>query len=489
MKNLVKVAAVMVIVGMMAVNSVSADSFSAFFGNGAWSFSMRFGHYDYYNRYSPGFYDSGTLDFHSALAPYGTWRYIPELGGMVWIPFVPPGWRPYSYGAWSYTSYGWTWTAYEPWGWIPHHYGNWMFHPVFGWVWVPGYTWAPAHVAWGYFNGYYGWAPLPPRQSAFYHSYHRDNRYEYNRSYHWYSYSSSGGSWFSSGERREEQDFDHYEWIPNDAWVIVSSAQFMNDNIIDVAVQPENNLRIFEKRSFRLNANPPVRSTIERDTRRSIPVMEVDEVTKKVDGKQVKVVRPQKIDADRSRKIGSVYQNFISDDLRNSRASQDDPVNRQAPSVQQKPYVPAPAVSPASRNETVQDQHEQQLNPSRQAPGRYTQPRPPVQQPPAQLPAQQHRMEPQRSQPQRKAPPERYEPPRKSPEPRSNTGDAVQPNQGAPGQRIEPSRDTQPKPPVNQPGTTQKQPDVKPGRKNRPVKDEAPEEKEKDRNRSLTGQE
>ena len=35
-----------------------------------------------------------------------------------------------------------------------------------GWVWVPGYTWAPAWVSWRYGDGYAGWAPLPPDSFA-----------------------------------------------------------------------------------------------------------------------------------------------------------------------------------------------------------------------------------------------------------------------------------------------------------------------------------
>ncbi len=63
-----------------------------------------------------------------------------------------------------YTDDGWTWVAdpSEPWGWATYHYGRWTNLDGIGWVWVPGYTWAPAWVSWRYGGGYCGWAPLPP---------------------------------------------------------------------------------------------------------------------------------------------------------------------------------------------------------------------------------------------------------------------------------------------------------------------------------------
>ena len=90
-----------VMIGIMAamLNTAvaSADSFGAYFGSDGWGFTMNFGDYDYYNRYSPGYYDSASFDFRMALNPYGTWQYVPEFGDYVWVPDVPPGWRPYSY--------------------------------------------------------------------------------------------------------------------------------------------------------------------------------------------------------------------------------------------------------------------------------------------------------------------------------------------------------------------------------------------------------
>jgi hypothetical protein len=99
--------------------------------------------------------------FHQQLSPYGQW--VEREGyGMVWVPQVPDGWRPYTTGHWAYTDQGWAWVADEPWGWAPFHYGRWYYDADIGWAWVPGTVWAPAWVAWRHGGGYLGWAPLLP---------------------------------------------------------------------------------------------------------------------------------------------------------------------------------------------------------------------------------------------------------------------------------------------------------------------------------------
>ncbi len=99
--------------------------------------------------------------FHGQLSPYGQWVIRPGYGE-VWVPNVTVGWRPYTTGHWIYTDQGWAWAADEPWGWAPFHYGRWYYDAQIGWGWVPGYTWAPAWVAWRHGGGYLGWAALPP---------------------------------------------------------------------------------------------------------------------------------------------------------------------------------------------------------------------------------------------------------------------------------------------------------------------------------------
>ncbi len=110
---------------------------------------------------SPG--DTPTVDdFHRDLSPYGQWVSTPEYG-TVWVPHNrAPGWRPYSYGEWTYTRHGWTFVSYDPWGAVPFHYGRWVFRASLGWCWIPGYEWSPAWVSWRYGGGYVAWAPLGP---------------------------------------------------------------------------------------------------------------------------------------------------------------------------------------------------------------------------------------------------------------------------------------------------------------------------------------
>ena len=43
---------------------------------------------------------------------HGTWRWVQPYG-WVWVPAsnAVQGWRPYYYGQWQYTTYGWTWAS------------------------------------------------------------------------------------------------------------------------------------------------------------------------------------------------------------------------------------------------------------------------------------------------------------------------------------------------------------------------------------------
>ncbi|MGA3169374.1 MAG: DUF6600 domain-containing protein [Chthoniobacteraceae bacterium] len=100
--------------------------------------------------------------FYDTLSPYGEWVQDPNYG-VCWHPTgVDENWAPYTDGYWAYTDAGWTWVSYEDYGGVVYHYGRWAFVPGEGWVWVPGYTWAPAWVSWRTGGSYVGWAPLPP---------------------------------------------------------------------------------------------------------------------------------------------------------------------------------------------------------------------------------------------------------------------------------------------------------------------------------------
>jgi len=105
---------------------------------------------------------SGNISvFYSSLSRHGEW--IETDWGQAWRPLhVVHGWRPYLYGRWVWTDYGWYWVSYEPFGWATFHYGRWYYDDYYGWIWIPGYDWGPAWVEWRYDDDYIGWAPLPP---------------------------------------------------------------------------------------------------------------------------------------------------------------------------------------------------------------------------------------------------------------------------------------------------------------------------------------
>lgn len=122
---------------------------------------------------SPASAQDVSVEFRTALDPYGSWRNHSRWGE-VWIPSDRGrDWRPYTVGRWTYTDdYGWYWRAADreaAWGSIVYHYGRWVLDAELGWVWVPGNVWAPAWVSWrrgepprGDHRHVVGWAPLPP---------------------------------------------------------------------------------------------------------------------------------------------------------------------------------------------------------------------------------------------------------------------------------------------------------------------------------------
>ncbi len=99
--------------------------------------------------------------FYERLSPYGYWEAVAPYG-RVWVPAVGYGWRPYYFGRWVLTDWGWTFVSDDPWGWAAYHYGRWNWGVGVGWYWIPGRVWAPAWVSWRYGGGYVGWCPLGP---------------------------------------------------------------------------------------------------------------------------------------------------------------------------------------------------------------------------------------------------------------------------------------------------------------------------------------
>jgi len=104
--------------------------------------------------------------FYERLSPYGYWTFVAPYG-RVWVPAVGWGWRPYYYGRWVLTDWGWTFVSDDPWGWAAYHYGRWNWGVGVGWYWIPGAVWAPAWVSWRYGAGYVSWCPLGPAGIAF----------------------------------------------------------------------------------------------------------------------------------------------------------------------------------------------------------------------------------------------------------------------------------------------------------------------------------
>jgi hypothetical protein len=106
--------------------------------------------------------------FYDELAYYGEWVWHPRFG-YVWLPQdVSDDWRPYTVGHWLYTDkYGWYWRSEEPFAWAVYHYGRWGYDTDYGWFWVPGDVWAPAWVTWRYSDSYAGWAPIAPHNEGY----------------------------------------------------------------------------------------------------------------------------------------------------------------------------------------------------------------------------------------------------------------------------------------------------------------------------------
>ncbi len=151
-------------------------------------------------------------DFHTRLAPYGTWSNNARWGE-VWHPTrVDAGFRPYYNGHWEDTNeYGWLWVSDESWGDVPYHYGRWVSDPSEGWLWVPGYVWGPSWVVWRSGGGNIGWFPMPPGdnydgQGAYAGNY--DNEYGYR-------------DWYGPG-------FDNTKFLS--LWVFVGETHFRDRN-------------------------------------------------------------------------------------------------------------------------------------------------------------------------------------------------------------------------------------------------------------------
>jgi hypothetical protein len=107
-----------------------------------------------------------SVEFRTALEPYGAWQHH-RRWGEVWVPSrVGRDWRPYTVGHWVHSQdYGWYWASDDQeadWGLVTYHYGRWVADDQFGWMWIPGTEWGPGWVLWRHGGQHVGWAPLPP---------------------------------------------------------------------------------------------------------------------------------------------------------------------------------------------------------------------------------------------------------------------------------------------------------------------------------------
>lgn len=206
------------------------------------------------------------------LSGYGYWvrhhRY-----GYVWVPRgVPRHWRPYTYGRWVWTEYGWTWFSYFDWGWLPFHYGRWGWEARLGWFWVPDTVWGPAWVVWRIGNIYVGWAPLPPEV-------------EFLTGY--------GLRW-----RTPE--------LPSYYWIFIEVRRFNEQRLLDWVIPPERNLTIInytvirDRISFRnkiIINDALTPDEIERLSRRPVTKVKLQEIKQpepeRLSYSEIKIYKPE----------------------------------------------------------------------------------------------------------------------------------------------------------------------------------------------------
>jgi len=250
-------------------------SFAA--GNGGFRFALGYSDYPVYSPAwtTPGF----SFSFESTLAGYGEWVTVAGLG-RVWRPWVATGWRPYTWGRWVYTSYGWTWVAYEPWGYVPHHYGSWAM-TSFGWVWVPAYVYRPANVTWITCGSYVGWYAAPP--PGWSHA-----RHTWRKAYdagHYDGYRQGYDHGYAAGWR-EARYASFVPWnrmtSQNIAAVATSGSRFRQLGPGRVKVLPASPSRVRVQRALGGQAIPTVR---------------VSERTVSMGGRTLRAVRPAGVEA------------------------------------------------------------------------------------------------------------------------------------------------------------------------------------------------
>jgi hypothetical protein len=253
-----------------------------------------------------------SIGFSATLAGYGDWVHVNGLG-QVWRPWVSTGWQPYTHGRWMWTSQGWTWIAYEPWGWVPHHYGNWAFSTI-GWVWTPGYAYHPGNVVWVSTGVHLGWYPYAPvgwsHASRGYHHGWRDGY----ASGHWNGYSQG----YADGWR----DARYATWVPR--------SQVTAENIAHHRVGHEAATYAVARSRVTVMAGSPTRNQVEGYAGRPVPEARIIERKATVDGREVRMVRPEGQEQTVRRHGASTVERALNPKARRMVATADaTPVRRQ----------------------------------------------------------------------------------------------------------------------------------------------------------------
>ncbi len=241
-----------------------------------------------------------SFGFSAALSGYGEWVRVDGLG-RVWRPWVATGWQPYTHGRWVWTSLGWTWVAYEPWGWAPHHYGNWAYSTI-GWVWSPGYVYHPGNVIWVSSGTHVGWYPCAPRGWS-----------HYNRGYHhgWHSgYANGHRTGYSRGYTDGWRDARYATWVPR--------SRVTAENVAHHAVGHEAATRAVARSQIRTMSASPTRAQIERDAGRPVPEARIIERKTTIDGRDVRMVRPEGLERTVERHSASTVKRALNPAARDS---------------------------------------------------------------------------------------------------------------------------------------------------------------------------
>jgi hypothetical protein len=269
-RRLALFAAALIPIVTFAVPTVEAGgAFGIHIGSGGFGVSVGFGDWGVYtSSWSDPYW---SIDFNATLAGYGQWTWVGGLG-RVWRPWVATSWRPYTYGRWVYTSYGWTWVAYEPWGYVPHHYGSWAY-TSFGWVWVPGYSYSCANVVWVRAGGYVGWYARPPwgwshAHHGFHHGYNHGYRDGFGNGYH----SGYHDGW------RDARYATYVDW-----------KHFGSDNVARRSVSH----RIVSMDRIEGLSNGPTRDEVRRRGGSAVSQTPVSRRTVTMDGREITIARPE----------------------------------------------------------------------------------------------------------------------------------------------------------------------------------------------------